>query len=86
VRDVNSPYRLIRRGRLQELLQRLPGEPFAPNVILSGLAVREGLRIGEFPVPCHGRREGRSSLTPLRILKGSVRSFGETVGAALRRR
>ena len=83
VRDVNAPYRLIRRSRLQELLRDLPGEPFAPNVILSGLAARARLRIEELPVPCEGRRLGRSSLTSPRILKGSVRSFFETIRAAL---
>lgn len=86
VRDVNSPYRLIRGDKLQALLQEVPGEPFAPNVILSGLAVRAGLRIGEWPVPCEGRRAGRSSLTPVRILKGSVRSFFETIAVGLRAR
>jgi dolichol-phosphate mannosyltransferase len=86
VRDVNAPYRLFRRSRLTPLLAELRGDPFAPNVILSGLAVRAGLRIGEWPVPCEGRRGGRSSLTPVRILKGSVRSFFETVRAAARPR
>lgn len=85
VRDVNAPYRLIRRDTLQRLLQELPGEPFAPNVILSGLAARAGIRIGEWPVPCEGRHGGRSSLTPVRILKGSVRSFLEALVAAKRR-
>src|SRR5262249_42857609 len=85
VRDVNAPYRLFRRSRLVPLLERIPGEPFAPNVILSGLPARARLRIGEWPVPCRGRRGGKSSLTPVRILKGSVRSFWETVGAGLRR-
>jgi dolichol-phosphate mannosyltransferase len=86
VADVNAPYRLMRRERLQALLQEIQGEPFAPNVILSGLAARARLRIGEWPVPCVGRHAGRSSLTPVRILKGSVRSFFETLGTAARRR
>jgi hypothetical protein len=85
VRDVNSPYRLMRLSCLRALLAHVPGEPFAPNVILSGLAARAGLRIGEWPVPHQGRRAGSGSLTPVRALKGAVRSFRETVAAGLRR-
>jgi glycosyltransferase involved in cell wall biosynthesis len=84
VRDVNSPYRLMRRSALQGMLRELEGEPFAPNVILSGLAARRRLRIANLAVPCVGRRAGTSTLTPLRVLKAAVRSFVETVRAARR--
>lgn len=84
VRDVNSPYRLMRGSRLRELLPLLPPEPFAPNVILSGLAARERLRIGEWPVACQPRRSGPGSLTPLKVLRGATRSLLQTLTAALR--
>jgi dolichol-phosphate mannosyltransferase len=86
IRDVNAPYRLIRRAALERLLAELPGEPFAPNVILAGLAVRAGLRIGEWPVACGARRGGKGSLNRRALLRGAVRSFRETVTAARRRR
>jgi glycosyltransferase involved in cell wall biosynthesis len=85
VKDVNSPYRLMRASSLHQLLAAVRGEPFAPNVILSGLAARSRLRIWEGPVPCLGRRTGTGSLTPVKVLKAAARSFGETVAAGLSR-
>jgi glycosyltransferase involved in cell wall biosynthesis len=84
VRDVNSPYRLMRRESLAPLLDLLPDEPFAPNTLLSGLAARAGLRILEVPVPHEGRRTGRGSLNARRLLAGVMRSFGDTVSTAMR--
>ena len=51
IRDVNTPYRLIRRSALTVLLPRIPSRAFAPNVIMAGLAVRERLRIDEIWYP-----------------------------------
>jgi glycosyltransferase involved in cell wall biosynthesis len=86
IRDVNSPYRLMRRSRLAPLLAQLPPEPFAPNVLLSALAVRAGLRIYEGSVSHHRRRSGRGSLTSRRLWAGAWRSFTQTVGTAVRAR
>jgi glycosyltransferase involved in cell wall biosynthesis len=84
VRDVNSPYRLMRRERLLPLLDVLPEDPFAPNVLLSGLAARARLRVLECPVPHEGRRVGRGSLTSRRLWAGIVRSFRDTLVTAVR--
>ena len=54
------------------------------DVILAGLAVRAGLRIGEWPVPCGERQGGRGSLNLRRLVQGAARSFVETVAAGLR--
>lgn len=83
VRDVNSPYRLMRRDRLRPLLDLLPEAPFAPNVLLSGLAARAGLRIYECPIPHEGRRVGTGSLNLSRLCAGIARSFGDTVRTAV---
>lgn len=85
IRDVNVPFRLIRRPALQRLLVDVPAAAFAPNVLLSGLAVRSGLRIGQFPVDDRVRAAGSGSLNSLRLLRGAARSFVELVGVALRR-
>jgi len=86
LRDVNSPCRLMRRSRLEPLLAHLPTEPFAPNVLLVGLAARAGLRIEERLVPHRGRGEGRGSLTMGRLVRGVLRSVADTVRTALRAR
>jgi glycosyltransferase involved in cell wall biosynthesis len=83
IHDVNTPYRLMRRARLEPLLAELPDDLFAPNVILSGLAVRDGLRIWETPVPHQGRRHGGGSLVSLRkILRPAARSLRQTIAIA----
>jgi dolichol-phosphate mannosyltransferase len=83
IRDVNSPYRLMRGSALRRLLPRIPADAFAPNVILSGLAGREGLRVLEEEVPVQARASGRSSLTGWRLWGGAWRSLGDTVRVAL---
>jgi hypothetical protein len=84
VRDVNSPYRLMRRSALLPLLDLMPADPFAPNTLLSGLAARAGLRILEVPVPHEGRRSGRGSLNARRLLAGVARSLRDTALTAVR--
>jgi len=84
VRDVNAPYRLMRRETLVPLLDLVPEDAFAPNTLLSGLAARGGLRILERPVPHEGRRTGRGSLNAARLLSGVTRSFADTVATAIR--
>jgi hypothetical protein len=86
VRDVNSPYRLMRREAVAPLLALVPQDAFAPNTLLSGLAARAGLRILERPVPHQGRRTGRGSLHPARLARGVARSFADTVSTAVRAR
>jgi glycosyltransferase involved in cell wall biosynthesis len=86
VDDVNTPYRLMRRERLAELVAGLPDDLFAPNVILSGLAVRERLRIWQTPVPHQGRRHGGGSLVSVRkLVKPASRSLRQTIAIARRR-
>lgn len=51
LRDPNAPYRLMRTDAVAPLAARLPADTFAPNVILSGLAAKSGLRVGEIDVP-----------------------------------
>jgi dolichol-phosphate mannosyltransferase len=86
VTDVNAPYRLIRRSSLATLLTMIPDDTFAPNVIISGLAARSGLRVHEVWVPHRGRRTGTVSIVKWRLWKAAARAFGQTVSVALRAR
>lgn len=86
IRDVNVPYRLIRRTILHEMVSPLPPDLFAPNVILSGLAIRRGLRIHEEPVAHVGRRHGRPSLGRFNVLLPAAVSLWQTVVQAWRHR
>jgi glycosyltransferase involved in cell wall biosynthesis len=84
VRDVNSPYRLMRRSCLAKMLQWLPETTFAPNVILSGLAHRMRLRIYEVPVPHCGQRTVTASLHAWKLWKTAARCFVETAEIAFK--
>ena len=83
---MNTPFRLYRRSALTGLLALVPADTFAPNVILTGLALRTGLRVVEVPVPHYNRRAGTSSIVRWTLWQAAARSFAETVGAAWRAR
>jgi hypothetical protein len=65
IEDVNAPFRLMRRERLLPLLAALPDDCVAPNVALTGLAVRARLRMRAVPVLPHPVRA--SALRGLRL-------------------
>ena len=77
--DVNSPYRLMRVAAFKSAFERIPLSTFAPNVILSGIVAREGLRFYETRVPQHDRTTGEVSIKKWKLLKAAVRSFAQTV-------
>jgi glycosyltransferase involved in cell wall biosynthesis len=57
-KDVNTPYRLMRKTALDKLLNYLPADTFAPNIIISGLSRAEKLRIYQSPVSYSSRKTG----------------------------
>jgi glycosyltransferase involved in cell wall biosynthesis len=82
--DVNTPYRLIRRTCLTRVLNYFPSDTFAPNVILSGLAVRSGWRIYQGQVPHRVRKSGTPSLVKWRQWKAAFLAFRQTTMLALK--
>ena len=85
IRDVNCPYRLMRASALGELLPAIPAGAFAPNVILSGLAMRRGLRLMERPIPHRQRRTGSASIVKWKLWRSAGVSFLQTIKAGLER-
>ena len=79
VRDVNCPYRLMRASALSPLLGDIPGDTFAPNLLVAGAFSRSGVPLAEAPIPHEQRRTGKVSLVKLGILKAGVRSFWQTL-------
>ena len=78
--DVNTPYRLMRTAAFKGFYEAIPLTTFAPNVILSGLAARHGLRCFETRVPQHDRTTGEVSIKKWKLLKAAARSFWQTIG------
>lgn len=77
--DVNSPYRLMRVSALAPVFCSIPETTFAPNIIITGMSARLGLRTLELPVPQHDRTTGEVSIRKWRLFRAAVRSLCQTV-------
>ncbi len=77
--DVNVPYRLMRSEVLRPIVERIPDDTFAPNVIISGQFARSGARIANVPVPYEGRKTGTVSIVRWKLWKAAMRSFWQTL-------
>ena len=77
--DVNTPYRLMRAASFAEIYRAIPGDTFAPNVILSGMVAKKHLRFFEMPVPQHDRTTGEVSIKKWKLLKAAMKSFRQTI-------
>jgi len=76
VSDVNSPYRLMRGECLRQALEKMPGDSFAPNILLTAWFVRKKSRIFTTIV------QNRKSVT-LRTSKVNWHIFRGSLSAAL---
>ena len=82
VTDVNVPYRLMRADRLGPVLEALPDDTFAPNVVIAGALGRDRERFTEIRVPHQDRAAGEVSIVGWGAIKAAMRSFGQTVRLA----
>ncbi len=79
VTDVNTPYRLIRSSILEKILYQIPSDTFAPNIIISGVLCKCGLRIYEQSVPCENRKTGKVSIVKWKLWKSTAKAFWQTL-------
>ena len=79
VRDVNSPYRLMRSTRLAQLIPQIPADAIAPNVIISGAFARTPSRIANVPVTHRGRTTGQVSIGGWKLCKWAFKAFWQTL-------
>lgn len=79
VRDVNTPYRLIRSTVLEPLIAVIPADTFAPNVTISGGIALAELRVLNVPVEHQHRRTGSVSIMRWRLWKSALRAAWQTV-------
>lgn len=78
--DVNTPYRLIKSIILKKIIAQIPGDTFAPNVIISGTLASSGLSIFNCPVTHEHRKTGTVSIVNWKLWKAACRSFRQTIG------
>ena len=79
ISDVNTPYRLIRSKFLKQIVDQIPDDIFAPNVIIAGTLTQMALRVYEHPVPHESRKTGKVSITNWKLWKSAVKSFWQTL-------
>ena len=79
VKDINSPYRLIRGSDLKQAVAKIPAGSFAPNVLLTAWFIGKKNRI--FTTTTELRREGapRQSKMNGYFLRGAIRSALQTI-------
>lgn len=79
VTDVNTPYRLIRSSLLAQVIHHIPVNTFAPNVIISGVICKFGLRTFEHPVFHENRKTGKASIVKWNLWKSAAKAFWQTL-------
>ena len=75
--DPNVPYRLMHIPLLERYLPRIPTDTFAPNVMLSILAARDGHDLGFVPVNHRARQTGVVSIRGWKTFKVGLLVFGQ---------
>jgi len=79
VADANTPYRLMRRSAVVDLLRLLPDNAVVPNVMLSGLAGSARLRLYQIEVEDTGAPVGTAGLASFRLGRTALRSFAQVI-------
>lgn len=77
--DVNCPYRLMRSERVRLALEKIPGNSFAPNILLTAWFVRKKNRM--FTTTTESRKEDglRLSEVSRHIFRGALRATLQTI-------
>lgn len=86
IEDVNTPFRLMRQEKLQEILSLIPMDTLAPNILVAGLMNRRGHRVFQTPVPHYSRLEGTAGLNRMKLLRTAWRCLVQTLSVGLRAR
>ena len=77
--DVNTPYRLMRSDILKQFVGQIPADTFAPNVILTGSFLRNGLKVYTYPVSHQNKREKGKLSHHFKIFSSAFKSFRQTL-------
>lgn len=79
IKDVNSPYRLIRTAKLKEALNSIPGKSFAPNVLITAFFIFTKKRIFTNVVTLRAAAVAKKSRMNTYIFKGCIKSVAEVI-------
>jgi len=87
MRDVNTPFRLVRRAVWEDLRPLVGSSTLAPNIFVAVGAKVRGWNVVELPATHRPRVTGTGSLRALRLVRFSLRALGQLLAfrARLRR-
>ena len=75
VRDLNIPYKLIRKDLLDQLLPSIPSDTFAPSILLVLGAHYKGVSFRQVEVKHLPRTTGETVLRPWRLFRSCLQAF-----------
>lgn len=83
--DANTPFRLMKAGRLSQIMQVIPSDFFLSNVAISAIATKWKYKIQFYPITFRPRQGGVNSLNMKRIIKIGWKALGDLhrINAAL---
>ena len=84
--DINVPFRLIKKEVLSRLLEYIPDDAFAPNVLMTILAARRGYAIKSVSVPHRGDLTGGKSLAGRKLWRAISRVGADILALDCRNR
>jgi glycosyltransferase involved in cell wall biosynthesis len=79
IKDVNSPYRLIRSSELKEILTFIPAKAFAPNILLTAWFVYFETRVFTTVISNRSESSQRQSKMNGYFLRGCFQSIFQTI-------
>ncbi|HUG64310.1 MAG TPA: glycosyltransferase family 2 protein [Gaiellaceae bacterium] len=86
MRDVNTPFRLVRRSVWEDLRPLIGSSTLAPNIFVAVGARVRGWRVVELPATHRPRVTGTGSLRALRLVRFSLRALGQLLAFRVRLR
>ena len=75
VKDANTPFRLLKVGKLKPILDVIPQDYNLANVAVSAIAVRWHYNIGWYPITFRPRQGGVNSINMRRIFKIGLKAL-----------
>ncbi len=79
INDANCPFRLIKRETLNSLLKSIDNDAVAPNIMISILAKKKGIRMIEVPVRHYQRKSGVVSIANWRLVKFALKGLRQLI-------
>jgi glycosyltransferase involved in cell wall biosynthesis len=79
VSDVNVPYRLIKSSLLKSIVEKIPDDTFAPNIVISGALCTRKIPVLNIPIPHENRKTGSVSIMKWKLWKSAYKAFRQTI-------